>query len=129
MRKVILSALLGLGALGFTDTNEAKASWLSEALNNSQIQVNIGSQYPRYPVPVYAPAPAYPVYRPTYSPPAYSYYPASVYTPGSVIPVPAYRPAPVNVPTHSYYGPNRYEHDRHDRHDWHDGRNSHDWRR
>jgi hypothetical protein len=39
MRKLILSALLGFGAFGATDVNQANASWLSEVLNNSQIQV------------------------------------------------------------------------------------------
>ena len=132
MRKLMLSALLGLGAFGATaDSNQAKASWLSEVLNNSQIQVNIGSQYPSYPAaPVYAPTPAYPVYRPVpaYTPPAINYYPAPVYTPAPVVRVPVYRPAPVYVPQpqHVNYGPNRYEHDRHD---WRDGRNDHDWRR
>ncbi len=133
MRKFMLSALLGLGALGVTAATpiEAKASWLSEALNNSQIQVNIGTQYrgyaaPQYAAPQYAPVPFYPVYNPVpaYTQPAYRFNTAPVYA--TVPAVPAYRPAPVNVPQHSYYGPNRFERDRYD---WHDGRNDHDWRR
>lgn len=128
MRKLMLSALLGIGALGTTaDVNQAQASWLSEVLNNSHLQVNIGAQYPTYPAaPVYAPAPAYPVYRPVPAYVAPSYYRPPVYTPAPVVPVPVYRPVPVYVPQHSNYGHNHYEHGRHD---WHDGRNDHDGRR
>ena len=126
MRKVMLSALLGFGTLGVTAVtpSEAKASWLSEAFDRSRIEVNVGPQYP-----VYAPAPVYPVYRPlpTYAPPAYGYYPVPtypayrpVYMPAPVVPV--YRPAPSYVPQHSYYGPNRWDHDRDDHRD-------RDWRR
>jgi len=111
MRKLITSALLGLGALGINaDANPAKASWLSDVLNHSQIQVSIGSQYPAYPAPVYVPAPAYPVYRPL---PAY---------PASAVPVPVYRPVPVYVPQRPNFG-------HHQDHYWHDGRNDHNWNR
>ena len=99
MRPLMVSALLGLGVLGFTATNEAKASWLSETLNNSQVQLNIGPAYPAYSPAVYAPVVApVQVYRPVAvcAPP--------VYTPAPVVPV--YRPVPVNVPQNSYYGPN-----------------------
>ena len=139
MRKLMLSTLLGLGALGFTAASptEAKASWLSEAFEHSRIEVNVGPQYPAYSAPVYAPAPVYPVYRPvpTYTPAYYpvptyvtpTYTPAPVYAPAPVIPVQAYRPAYVPyVPQHSYYGPNRWEQERHE---GRDHRNEHDWRR
>jgi hypothetical protein len=121
MRKLMLSALIGLGALGFAAAtpSEAKASWLSEALNNTQLQLNIGSQYPVYAPPAYAPAPVYPIQPPAppCPPPSYSYYPAPVYSPPvRVVPVPVYRPIPVPVPQHSYYGPNRFDHNRYDNH-------------
>ena len=117
MRKLITSALFGLGALGINaDANPAKASWLSDVLNHSQIQVSIGSQYPAYPAPVYAPAPAYPVYRPVPAYPAPNYYPAPR------VPVPVYRPVPA-------YGPQHSNVSHYPDHHWHDGRNDYNWRR
>ena len=128
MRKLILSTLLGASVLGLTafTPTEAKASWLSESLHHSQIDVNIGAPYPAYYAPpVYAPVPTYtpPAYvYPTYSAPTYA--PAPVYAP---VPVPVYRPAPVYVPRPSYYGPYRSEHERHE---WREHeRHEHDWRR
>jgi hypothetical protein len=117
MRKLITSAILGLGALGINaDANQAKASWLSDVVNHSQIQVSIGSQYPAYPAPVYAPTPAYQVYQPAPAYPAPNYYPVPA------VPVPVYRPVPVYVPQRPNVG--HYQD-----HHWHDGRNDYNWRR
>ncbi|MEI7684271.1 MAG: hypothetical protein WCL32_04540 [Planctomycetota bacterium] len=132
MRRFMLSTLLGLGVVGLTAgvPHEAQASWLSEILGNSQIQVNIGSQYPSYPPPpVYAPAPVYPVYAPAAVYPVYARptYPAP-YIPARVIPTPVYRPAPI-VPQNVYRGP---YHNDHSRYDNDHGRNDHpnqNWRR
>ena len=144
MRKYLLATVLSFGVLGFSAPNEAKASWLSEAFGHSQIQLNIGTQYPAYsppvcapfpvypvyqpaPVyvqtPVYAPAPVYPVYRPA---PVYVqrpvYVPAPHYAPVPTAPYGAYRPAYGHVPHHASWGTERYEPYRHD---W----NQSDWRR
>src|SRR5262245_14590990 len=113
MRKLITSALFGLGALGIqADGNQAKASWLSDVLNHSQIPVSIGSQYPVYPAPVYAPAPTYPAYRPVTAYPAPNYYPAPA--------VPVYRPVPVYLPQRPNVGhyPDHHGHNGHDDHNW-----------
>jgi hypothetical protein len=103
MRKLMLPMFLGLGLLGFAMPDQAKASWLSETLDHSQVQVNVGV------------GPVYAGFRegPTYSPPAYGYRPA--YAPAYR---PEYRPAPVYQPQHSYYGPSRFEPSR----EWHEGR-------
>jgi hypothetical protein len=111
MRKAMFAAVLGLGLMGFTLPGQAKASWLSEGLDHTQVNVNFGPQY----APAYPAVPAYPAYRPAYTPPAYSYYPSYA---------PAYRPAPVYQPQRSFYGPSRYEQPRRERHD---GRS--EWRR
>ena len=124
MRRFMLSTLLGLGVVGLTAgvPHEAQASWLSEILGNSQIQVNFGSQYPSYPPPFYAPAPVYPVCAPVPVYPVYARptYPAP-YFPARMIPAPAYRPAPM-VPQNVYRGPYHYDHSRYDH-------PNHDWRR
>lgn len=93
MRKLMLSVLLGLGTIGLTASTPsvAKASWLSETLDHSRIDINIGGGYPTY--PGYAPTPVYPAYRPV---PAYGY---PTFRPAYA---PAYRPAPA-------YAPNRFE--------------------
>jgi hypothetical protein len=101
MRKLMLSVLLGLGTIGFTATTPsvAKASWLSEAIDNTHVDISIGAGYPAY--QAYGPTAAYPAYRPvpTYGAPAYGY-PAHS---------PTYRPTPAYVPQQSFYGPNRFE--------------------
>ena len=97
MRKIIVSTLLGLGSLGFIAPNDAKASWLSEALDHTRIDVRIGSQYPAYaPAPVYSAPPAYPVYAPQYR----AYSPAPVYGPSQGYQ--AYSPAPVYAAPRGY---------------------------
>jgi hypothetical protein len=105
MRKLMLSVLLGLGTIGFAAStpNVAKASWLSEAIDHTHVDVSIGGGYPAY--QAYGPTAAYPAYRPvpTYGAPAYSY---PAYRPAYA---PAYRPAPAYVPQQSFYGPNRFE--------------------
>jgi hypothetical protein len=115
MRKLLFSTILGLGLLGFAMPTQAKASWLSEGIDHTQVQVNLGASFG----PGYAPVQAYyPAYRPApvYAPPAYGAYRYPSYAP-------AFRPAPVFQPQRSFYGPSRYE----PRRDWHDGRG--EWRR
>jgi hypothetical protein len=105
MRKLMLSVLLGLGIIGFTASTPsvAKASWLSEAIDHTHVDISIGAGYPAY--QAYGSAPIYPAYRPvpTYGAPAYSY---PAYRPAYA---PACRPAPAYVPQQSFYGPNRFE--------------------
>jgi hypothetical protein len=98
MRKIILSSLLGLGMLGLTaiTPNAASADWLN--ISSLLGSLSIGPQYPAYSAPAY-PAPAYP---PDYAP----------------VPVPAYRPAPVYVPQHTYHGPNHWDHCEWRGHEW-----------
>ena len=119
MRKAMFATVLGLGLMGFTLPGQANASWLSEAVDHTQVNVNFGPSYaPAYPgVPTYPGVPSYSGYRPApiYTPPVYSRYPSYPS---------AYRPAPYYPPQRSFYGPYRYEGPRND---WHDGR--YEWRR
>jgi hypothetical protein len=102
MRKLMLSVLLGLGIIGLTASTPsvAKASWLSEAIDNTHVNISIGTGYPTY-----GPSAAYPAYRPvpTYGAQGYGY---PAFRPAYA---PAYRPAPAFVPQQSFYGPNRFE--------------------
>ena len=103
MRRLALSALLGLSTLGLTFgiPAQAHASWLSEALDRTPIQVTVAptpSYYPPAYVPTvpayYPPAPAYVAPVPSYS----GYAPVPVTPTVPVTTVPVYRPAPICPP-------------------------------
>jgi hypothetical protein len=126
MKSMILSAVLGLGALGLVGATPAKAeaSWLSEYLHaRFDPTYNAYPYYPGYygdpysaPVYDYYYAPSY-SYGAYWSPPAYYYnlYPAYGYRYG-------------HHSWHGYHGHHGYHHGGHEwhgGHSWHGGHGGH----